>query len=529
MAMTRANTMLSRRRPFAIVAMLLAALVLIGVLGWQAWQLQRSNAATADSVLREYGILVADEYGRRASAELGYRGYYQLVTRLAGLGDPGAMLAALDADEALAGAASLAAGFFVLRDREIATDGLEVSADLDALLRRIARDPAGQDAPYYSSRTESGREQVIYAIRTAPDGASHIAGFVVSQAGISNHLGRVFDGDPLLPSSLAGGQVSNDMLFIRVTDPAGAVVFDKKPSFDSRLTVSKVLGTDYQGILDGFRIDVSLDPASAGSLVIGGLPESRLPILLVVMAFVVVLMVTAIWLFRREQAVMNLRAEFVSQVSHELRTPLTQIRMFAETLLLDRARTDNERRRSLEIINRESQRLSHLVENILRISNISDATQIDRRPQLLAPIVNEVCDIVRATADSATISASTDESARASIDADALRQVILNLLDNAMKYGPAGQTVTVSLTRINGAIQLTVEDQGPGISESERKRVWSPFYRLRREQDTAIGGTGIGLSVVQELVEAMDGRCWIAAADSGARVCVEFPEDADHE
>ncbi len=521
--------MLSRRRPFAIVAMLLAALVLIGVLGWQAWRLQQTNAATADSVLREYGILVADEYGRRASAELGYRGYYQLVSRLAGLGDPGAMRAVLDADDALAAAANLAAGFFVLRDREVATDGLEVSSEVDALLRRIARDPGGQDTPYNSSRTESGREQVIYATRAAPDGASHIAGFVVSQAGISNHLGRVFDGGPLLPSSLARGQVSNDMLFTRVTDPSGAVVFEENPSFDSRLTVSKVLGPDYQGILEGFRIDVSLDPASAGSLVIGGLPESRLPMLLVVMTFVVVLMVTAIWQFRREQAVMNLRADFVSQVSHELRTPLTQIRMFAETLLLDRTRTDDERRRSLEIIDRESQRLSHLVDNILRFSNLSDATQIDRRPQRLAPIVNGVCDIVHATADAVTISASTDESARASIDADALRQVILNLLDNAIKYGPAGQAITVSLTCSSGVVRLAVEDQGPGIPESERERVWSPFYRPSREQDTAISGTGIGLSVVRELVEAMGGRCWIAAADVGARVCMEFPEDADHE
>lgn len=523
--MTGMNTILSRGRPLAIVAMLLTALLLIGVLGWQSWRLQQSNEATADSVLREYGILVADEYGRRASAELGYRGYYQLVSRLAGLGDPAAMRAALDADEALAGAANLASGFFVLRGREVATHGIELTAELDALLRRIVREPGSPEAPYNSSRTESGREQVIYAIRATPDGATQIAGFVVSQTGISEHLGRVFDRGPLLPSSLAAGQVSNDMLFTRMTDPAGAVVLEKNPFFDSKLTVSKVLGPDYQGILESFRIDVSLDPASAGSLVIGGLPTSRLPMLLVVMAFVAMLMVTAILLFRREQAVINLRADFVSQVSHELRTPLTQIRIFAETLLLDRARTDDEKRRSLEIIDRESQRLCHLVDNILLFSNISDATQIDRRPQLLAPIVNEVCDIVRATADSETLSASTDESARASIDADALRQVILNLLDNAIKYGPAGQVITVSLSRSNGAVQLTVADQGPGIPESERERVWSPFYRLRREQDAAISGTGIGLSVVQKLVELMDGRCWIAAQDGGARVCVEFPED----
>lgn len=527
--MTRANTIPSRTRPLAIVAVLLAALVLIGVLGWQAWRLQQSNSATADAVLREYSALVADEYGRRATSELGYRGYYQLVSGLTDRGDPRAMRAALNADETLAGAARLVAGFFVLAGGEVTTEVFEPSAELHTLLRRIAREPGRRDVPYQSARTASGREQVIYTAGAAPDRQSRVAGFVVSRTGIGDYLGRVFDGGPLLPSSLAQGQVSNQMLFVRVTDPAGTVVFEKKPSFDSRLTVSKILGSDYQGILGGFRVEVSLDPASARSLVIGGLPESRLPMLLVVMAFVVILMITAIWLFRREQAVVQVRADFVSQVSHELRTPLTQIRMFAETLLLDRARTDDDRRRSLEIINREAQRLSHLVDNILRFSDIAEVTRIDRRTQSLAPIVNEICDKVRAIAGSVTIAASTDELARATVDADALRQVILNLLDNAMKFGPAGQTITVSLTRDQETVRLTVDDQGPGIPESERNRVWKPFYRLRREHDTAIGGTGIGLSIVQELVEAMDGHCRITAAGTGARVCVEFPEDARHE
>ena len=131
--------------------------------------------------------------------------------------------------------------------------------------------------------------------------------------------------------------------------------------------------------------------------------------------------------------------------------------MFGETLLLDRARTDHERRRSLEIINRESQRLSHLVENILRFSNLSDTTQIDRRPQLLAPIVNEVCDMVRASADSLTIAASTDESARASIDADAFRQTL------AKKYAPATLNKHVKRTKqiFKVAMRCRVVNENP--------------------------------------------------------------------
>lgn len=528
MAKPRANTIPGRGRPLAIVAMLLAALVLTGILGWQSWQLQRSSAATADAVLRDYGLLVADEFGRRAAAELGYRGYYQLATRLAGVTEPLAMRASLGADPEISVAAGLARGFFVRKGASLETDLQNLSGDLEALLRKIGSKPAGDTAPFYSTRTASGREQVVYWLQSLPDGGSQVAGLIVDDAGIADHLGRVLDSGPLLPLSLADGQIGNDMLFVRVADPAGSALLESNPSFDSRLTVSKTAGAEYQGILEGFRIDVSLDPASAGLLVIGGLPESQLPVLMLVMAFVVVLMVTALWLFRREQALMKLRTDFVSQVSHELRTPLTQIRMFAETLLLDRTRNDDERRRSLEIIDRESQRLSHLVDNILRVSSISDAPQVDSRPQPLAPIVEDVCNLVSATMDSASISVRAEVSARARVDADALRQVLLNLLDNALKYGPPGQQVDVSLSLENGAVRLTVEDEGPGIPEPERSRVFAPFYRLLRERDTAISGTGIGLSVVADLVEAMGGSCRIEDSKSGgARVCLEFAESRD--
>lgn len=505
-----------------IIGMLLASLFLIGVLGWQSYRLQQSSKATAESVLREYAILVADEFGRRLTADLGYRGYYQLISLFDDPQSADEMLAAVSVDQPVDAIAQLAGGYFVFDGDTLSTANMEQTAEFAVLLRQIFANPAAAESPYHSARTSSGDQQLIYALRKTADGAIKAFGFTVESSGITAILQGTFDSGPLLPPSLADGQVGNDLLFIEVTDPSGVILFEVNRRYDSKPAANKVLGDAYQGIVEGFRIQVSVDPHSAPSLVIGGLPKSQLPLLIAVMVLVFVLMLTAIWLFRREHAVMRLRTDFVSQVSHELRTPLTQIRLFAETLLLGRTRTEQESRRSLEIIDRESRRLSHLVDNILRFSNISDTTQIDRHRQPLAPIVKEVCDTMQATGNGVAIQLDADPSAHGNVDADALRQVVLNLLDNAVKYGPKQQQISVEVAASGDSARISISDQGPGIPPAERERVWAAFYRLKREQDTAISGTGIGLCVVRELIEAMDGRCWIDARGGGTRVNIEF-------
>ena len=114
MSNTGLNTQLSGRRSLAIVAMLLTSLLLIGVLGWQSWKLQKSNAATADSVLREYATLAADEYARRSIAAIGYRGYYRVVSRFDESGSADELLDAIRNDTELGDAADLVDGFFVI-------------------------------------------------------------------------------------------------------------------------------------------------------------------------------------------------------------------------------------------------------------------------------------------------------------------------------------------------------------------------------------------------------------------------------
>jgi signal transduction histidine kinase len=108
--------------------------------------------------------------------------------------------------------------------------------------------------------------------------------------------------------------------------------------------------------------------------------------------------------------------------------------------------------------------------------------------------------------------------------------VLLNLLDNAVKYGPAGQTVTVSTARGSGGarVRLAVEDEGPGIPARDRARIFEPFQRLERPVEAAVTGNGIGLSVVRELVRAMGGVVFVdAAAARGARLVVELPVAAE--
>ena len=188
----------------------------------------------------------------------------------------------------------------------------------------------------------------------------------------------------------------------------------------------------------GFTVEASIDPQISRQIVIGGLPRSRLPFFLGLLALNAGLIVTAILQLRREMALQQLRDEFVSSVSHELRTPLTQIRMFAETLLLDRIRSTEEHRRSLEIIDREARRLTQLVENVLQFSRMErKIDSLSREKRELAPLIQEIVEDFESgmNGSETQIELRLSFGLTANVDPDALRQIVINLLDNAVKYG----------------------------------------------------------------------------------------------
>jgi signal transduction histidine kinase len=221
----------------------------------------------------------------------------------------------------------------------------------------------------------------------------------------------------------------------------------------------------------------------------------------------------------------------VSSVSHELRTPLAHIRMFAETLRLGRVRSPEEGERSLAIIENEARRLEHLVENVLLISRTERRSlELHMVPTNLTSLVQEiVAEFVPLAARSeARIALELAPDVHANVDTSAVRQILLNLLDNAVKYGPRGQVITVRLSAGASGPRLEVDDQGPGIAPDERHRIWERFWRSPSVRGNGVTGTGVGLAIVTDLVRLHGGRATAdRSASGGARIAVELPRAAE--
>jgi signal transduction histidine kinase len=284
-------------------------------------------------------------------------------------------------------------------------------------------------------------------------------------------------------------------------------------------------------LLSGLDLNVQILP-EAESSILGGSFRSRLPLLMTLLAFTLGVAAFAIYLIKRESELAALRDNFVAGVSHELRTPLAQIRMFAETLRLGRVSSPADRRRSLEIIDHESRRLAHLVENVLQFAR-SGRGAIRLRLES-ADMAADVRAAIHAFAvlhrsPDVEVRAELQEGIVANVDRDSVRQILLNLLENAAKYGPLTQRITVGMALIGSHVRLWVDDEGVGVPPAERERVFEAFYRLSRDANSAVGGSGIGLSIVRELARAHGGACRIEdAPGGGARVIVEFPDARLH-
>jgi signal transduction histidine kinase len=327
----------------------------------------------------------------------------------------------------------------------------------------------------------------------------------------------------LLPEALIHDFPIDSILSISVTTANGKEVY-RSPGWVAQTYSSASTVEPNYGRL---KMRVSLNKAFAPQLVVGGLPDSRLPILVALFVLAAGLLTVAVMQLRRQQQLARLRTEFVSGVSHELRTPLAQIRWFAELLHLGRLRTDDERERSAGIIDQEARRLTYLVENVLNFSRAEKGTnRVSPEPAEIDREVQESLDLFAplARARGMTIRATLGINALMRVDRNALRQILLNLLDNAAKYGPSGQTITVGSQIVGDRARIWVEDEGPGIPRDDRVRVWEPYIRLNRDAESSTGGSGIGLSVVRELVLLHGGRTRVESSPGGgARIVVELP------
>ena len=231
-----------------------------------------------------------------------------------------------------------------------------------------------------------------------------------------------------------------------------------------------------------------------------------------------------------ERALEELKGEFVATVSHELRTPLAAIYGSAKTLLRRDVELDElSKDRLLKVIASESERLTRIASDILLANNLdSGRLLLDREQVDVAQLAREVVEEMRELfADREGLSFELDDPdspAPFQGDGDKLRQVLLNLLDNAVKYSPAGGRVVLGVETHEDALRLVVKDEGLGIAAGEQPRIFGKFYRVDPQQSRGVGGTGLGLYICRELVRNMEGRISVTSREGkGSTFVVELP------
>ena len=291
--------------------------------------------------------------------------------------------------------------------------------------------------------------------------------------------GRVLRTNPALSRSLGAGVSAQDQPFSRVG------LAELEEALDECLRETRVVNRELSLEKPSRRLLVSVAPLRTGRGAVALFHD-----------------ISAI---RRLEAV---RRDFVSNVSHELRTPVTALRAAAETLLAGAMHDPTQAASFLAMIHRHAERLSNLISDLLDLSRLeSGEMKLSSAVVSLARVAEEALLAVDEHARrkhlkvDAVVGALTCRG-----DPRAVEQVLVNLLDNAVKYTPEGGAITVRAERDGARVRVSVADTGPGIGEKHLERVFQRFYRVDPGRSREVGGTGLGLAIVKHLVEQMGGE-----------------------
>ena len=217
----------------------------------------------------------------------------------------------------------------------------------------------------------------------------------------------------------------------------------------------------------------------------------------------------------RARELSRLKSDFVANVSHELKTPLALIRLFAETLELGRVPSEDKARQYHRIINKESRRLTQLINNILDFSRIEAGRKEYRfQPGDVGAVVRDVIDAYRFPIEQQGFSLEleiADDLPELQIDPEALSQALLNLVNNAIKYSHEDKRIRVGARRDGERVLVSVADSGIGIPRAEQKKIFEKFYRAESSLIHTTKGSGLGLALVRHIMEAHGGSVEVAS------------------
>ncbi|MDC7224404.1 MAG: ATP-binding protein [Spirochaetales bacterium] len=223
-----------------------------------------------------------------------------------------------------------------------------------------------------------------------------------------------------------------------------------------------------------------------------------------------------------------MRKDFVANVSHELRTPITSIIGFVETLRMMPSDRREQQEKFLEIVSNQAQRLGEIVNDLLSLASLEENHVLDKEKVLLKDLLHDAESVCRMKADARGISFDHDFEEGLSLlcHKNLTEQALINYLDNAVKYGPPDERVTVGARKEGNHTIVCVIDRGMGIPEEKQERLFERFYRVDKARSREIGGTGLGLSIVKHIALKHGGRAWVESTPGrGSRFCLSFGEE----
>jgi signal transduction histidine kinase len=512
------------------------AIVLVAWGGWTLWRSMESHRATADETLRDHASYMALNYSGMFSTEAWYTFRGPLIAAQQAAQAPGRqtvdqLVAAVAAQSFESTPPRVVPLRFFAGDSSgwratTAGDDGGVDGALAERLRRRMGDSLPPSVAYRGTVVVRGADTTLAVIQPRRTGTGWV-GFEVALPTFREVV-------------LTPGPARTQAFFDRVLDSLP----ERWPGRTALVPISVTLHTDDGAALleynppipDGWtmqewaiaplsaQVRVTVGPDAVPYLMPGGYPPTPGPRVAAVIILALLLLGGTAVLAWRTLAVSRIREEFTHAVSHELRTPLANIHLYAETLLLERITDPVARRAALETITRETRRLGDMVENVLATARMARAEEaLHPSPDRIGRLVHEVLDAFQPVLASRRIEVDVDLVGDdvATIDADAVRRILVNLLDNAIRHGPEGQRLRVVVDHTREEVLLVVEDEGPGIPAADRERVWLPYARGEG------GGSGLGLAVVRHLARLHGGDAVVGDHDAGARIEVRLAAHAE--
>lgn len=382
----------------------------------------------------------------------------------------------------------------------------EVLPGFFSLLKKQNSDEIAQLIKY----KKSGFQKLSMMTAQTDTGVVDLVSFIASPRGDDHRFaGLLINKDDFIQDMIGPRlqSIAKDQFVISVYGPQQSVAVYSTAGMDSTEIAAEVLTKKFW-IFPDYALGIRLPGTSLQQVV-----RERTNTNLILLLFLDVVLIGAVWLvFRninREVQLAQSKADFVSNVSHEIRTPLALISMFAETLQMDRVPSEQKKKEYYDIINKETHRLSGIVNKILNFSQMEANKKVLHLTALYVdPEVKELLHTYdfHLRNKGFDYSYHGDENLCIQADKEALVEILVNLLDNAIKYSVETKKIEVFARSQNGLGSITVKDNGIGISKKDQKHIFEKFYRVSSGDLAKSRGTGLGLTLVKELTERQGGR-----------------------